>query len=365
MADATRASHPRPVRGRSRRTTWPWPVRVALRPSSVRPRIPAATSRPTQASIHPISGPNADGSVPPARSLDTPDMGEAGCPSLPRASPARSGAPRLRGASSGACAVEGAAPGARPGRRWRSGPGTGSASGGWWGSGSAIGACAGAPVGARSPTGAPVGARSPAGRPLDAGWPAGAERGARPGRARGARPGTRRGAGSPTGTRCGARSPAGAPRGARRPAGTRCGARSTTGDGAGDAGVGTGAGVGSGASGGGGAERGGRRSSGFRYAWRVPASRTPKCRWGSAAERDPVVPTAPSVSPVETCCPARTEILERWRYEVSKRPSPVRTLTVRPDEPAVPANRTSPPLAAATRSPTGPAMSMPRCWPPA
>ncbi|HEY1273721.1 MAG TPA: hypothetical protein VGF25_02370 [Thermoleophilaceae bacterium] len=50
---------------------------------------------------------------------------------------------------------------------------------------------------------------------------------------------------------------------------------------------------------------------------------------------------------------------------MSKRPSAVRTETVSPEEPAVPANRTSPPAAATTGVPTGPAMSIPRCCPPA
>ena len=44
-------------------------------------------------------------------------------------------------------------------------------------------------------------------------------------------------------------------------------------------------------------------------------------------------------------------------------PSLVRMLTVRPDEPAVPAKRTSPPAAATTGEPTPPAMSIPRCCP--
>ena len=44
-------------------------------------------------------------------------------------------------------------------------------------------------------------------------------------------------------------------------------------------------------------------------------------------------------------------------------PSDVRTLTVSPDEPAVPANLTSPPAAATTGAPAAPAMSMPRCCP--
>jgi hypothetical protein len=48
---------------------------------------------------------------------------------------------------------------------------------------------------------------------------------------------------------------------------------------------------------------------------------------------------------------------------VSYRPSAVRTLTVTPDEPAVPAKRTSPLAAATTVVPAEAAMSMPRCWP--
>ena len=48
--------------------------------------------------------------------------------------------------------------------------------------------------------------------------------------------------------------------------------------------------------------------------------------------------------------PARTASEERCRYEVSK-PSPVRTLTVSPEEPAVPAKRTSPAAAATTGVP--------------
>ena len=87
--------------------------------------------------------------------------------------------------------------------------------------------------------------------------------------------------------------------------------------------------------------RGGSIDSGSTYACRVPASRTPKCRCGAAADRVPVVPTAPRRSPAETRAPARTASDERCRYEVSK-PSAVRTLTVRPDHPAVPAKRTSP-----------------------
>jgi hypothetical protein len=38
-------------------------------------------------------------------------------------------------------------------------------------------------------------------------------------------------------------------------------------------------------------------------------------------------------------------------------------LTVKPDEPAVPAKRTSPAVAATTGVPVAAAMSMPRCWP--
>ena len=46
-------------------------------------------------------------------------------------------------------------------------------------------------------------------------------------------------------------------------------------------------------------------------------------------------------------------------------PSAVRMLTVTPDDPAVPANCTSPVAAATTGAPIVPAMSTPRCWPPA
>jgi hypothetical protein len=67
-------------------------------------------------------------------------------------------------------------------------------------------------------------------------------------------------------------------------------------------------------------------------------------------------------SPADTCTPALTASEDRWRYEVSY-PSPVRIEIVRPEDPAVPANRTSPAAAAATGVPTGAAMSMPRCCP--
>jgi hypothetical protein len=56
---------------------------------------------------------------------------------------------------------------------------------------------------------------------------------------------------------------------------------------------------------------------------------------------------------------------DRWRYERSKRPSPLRSATVRPDEPTFPAKVIVPPTAATTRLPTGAPMSMPLCWPPA
>ena len=70
-------------------------------------------------------------------------------------------------------------------------------------------------------------------------------------------------------------------RGAPRGAGAGSGA------GAGRGGSGAGAGAGRGASLGGGATTGGSIESGSRYACRVPASRTPKCRWGWTAERVP------------------------------------------------------------------------------
>jgi hypothetical protein len=56
---------------------------------------------------------------------------------------------------------------------------------------------------------------------------------------------------------------------------------------------------------------------------------------------------------------------DMWRYERSKRPSSLRSATVRPDEPTFPANVIVPPTAATTRLPTGAPMSMPLCWPPA
>jgi hypothetical protein len=59
----------------------------------------------------------------------------------------------------------------------------------------------------------------------------------------------------------------------------------------------------------------------------------------------------------------RTVADERWRYDVSKRPSAVLMLTVSPDDPAGPAKRTSPPAAATTRVPRAAAMSIPRCCP--
>ena len=181
---------------------------------------------------------------------------------------------------------------------------------------------------------------------------AGADRGAGEDRGAGAARGTPRGAGAGRGDRRGA----GAGRGAPRGAGAGSGA------GAGRGGSGAGAGAGRGASLGGGATTGGSIESGSRYACRLPASRTPKCRWGWTAERVPLVPTAPRRSPADTCAPSWTAIADRCRYEVSN-PSPVRTLTVRPDEPAVPANSTSPLAAAITGVATGAAMSIPRCCP--
>jgi hypothetical protein len=66
-------------------------------------------------------------------------------------------------------------------------------------------------------------------------------------------------------------------------------------------------------------------------------------------------------SPSATFWPFRTEAAERWRYDVSYRPSALLMLTVRPEEPAVPAKRTSPPTAATTGVPGSAAMSIPRC----
>ena len=47
----------------------------------------------------------------------------------------------------------------------------------------------------------------------------------------------------------------------------------------------------------------------------MPASRTPKCRWGWTAERVPLVPTAPRRSPADTCAPG----VDRDRGQVQVR----------------------------------------------
>jgi hypothetical protein len=238
-----------------------------------------------------------------------------------------------RGAPPCAGPVSGARPGAGAGRGTP--PGTGTGRGPRPGAGAGRGAPRGAVTGRGARPGAGPGAPRGAGTGRGARLGPGARRGARPGAGRGAPPGAGAGRGAPLGVGAGAGLGAGA---------------------------GAGAGAGCGASLGGGAVGGGRSESGSRYACRVPASRTPKCRWAWAAERVPLVPTAPTRSPATTRAPARTASAERCRYEVSK-PSPVRTLTVSPDEPAVPANSTSPPSAAITGVPTAAAMSIPRCCP--
>ncbi len=55
-----------------------------------------------------------------------------------------------------------------------------------------------------------------------------------------------------------------------------------------------------------------RKARGSWYPCALPASRTPKWTWGCAAERLPVVPTAPIRVPAATRCPA----LDRERREV-------------------------------------------------
>jgi len=75
------------------------------------------------------------------------------------------------------------------------------------------------------------------------------------------------------------------------------------------------------------------------------------------------VPTVPMRWPVATRSPAATAAEARCRYEVSKRPSAVRTVTVKPDGPTDPAKRTVPARAATTGAPTGAPTSMPRCCP--
>ena len=93
----------------------------------------------------------------------------------------------------------------------------------------------------------------------------------------------------------------------------------------------------------------------------MPASRTPKWRCGRSIEPRPLAPTEPIGVPTDTSSPARTSIAPRCRYEVSKRPSAVRTETVSPAEPTVPANVTVPAVAALTLAPDGATTSIPRC----
>jgi len=253
---------------------------VAFRPSSVRPRMPAARSRPAHASAHPKSGPDAEdggaafGFAEEAASGGSParECDEAGGDSYPSG-----------GALIGRCAPCGA--GAEP----RARPGAGS----WCGAGArrGVGPGAGAALGARPRPGAGRGA--PRG--------AGAGRGTRPGAGtgRGAWPG----AGAARGT--GAARGAGATRGA--------GAARGAGAGLGASGAGAGTGAGWGACDGGGVVAGGSNESGSTYAYRLPASRTPKWRCGAAAERSPLVPTEPRRSPPDTRAPARTAIADRCR----------------------------------------------------
>jgi len=300
------------------------------RPSPVSPRIAAARRRPAHASAQPRSGPEAS-----ARSAAVPGPGADGA-GRPWADVERE-APSAEGAGA-ACAM--------PSSPDRASSGAGDERVAPSGAGARPGPVLSASRGERAGAGDDRGACPK----RVASGAAGASRGAPPGA------GALRGA--PLGA--GARPGAGAGRGAPLGAGAGLGA----GTGLGPSGAGAGAGAGRGASLGGGGARGGSIERGSRYACRVPASRTPKCRWGWTAERVPVVPTAPSRSPAETEAPAPTASEERCRYDVSK-PSPVRTLTVSPEEPAVPANRTSPPAAATTGVPTAAAMSMPRCCPPA
>lgn len=154
--------------------------------------------------------------------------------------------------------------------------------------------------------------------------------------------------------------------GAKRGAGA-CAARGPTRAGTGGGAILTGAGAATGTPRGpfGARGSGGSSASGSRYPWLVPALRTPRCRCGPSDDGDPLVPLAPIRSPAATVCPAWTAAAERCRYETSWRPSAVRTETVSPDEPAVPANRTVPPAAATTGVPGAAAMSIPRCRPPA
>ena len=207
--------HRLPTSGRSAPASRERLRAVALRPSSVRPRTPAASRRPAQASAQPMSGP--------------PDEGRA----VSRAGEGAGGRP--------AWAV-GVGRGATAWRRCQS----------WRAAGSGRGARRAAGRAARRGAGRAVRRRCQAGRAARRGAGArpgvGARRGARPGvgASRGARPGIGAGAGGA----------AGRGRGAGRSARRGCRRRCRAGLGASGAGAGAGSGAGRGASGGAGGRAG-------------------------------------------------------------------------------------------------------------
>jgi hypothetical protein len=253
-------------RATSGRTSARMRVEVGVPRSPVRPSRPAASNRPMHAPIQPMSGPAARCGALRARSGCGSRLGMEG------ARAARPSVDSLRGAVPGSIAARGAE------RR------------------------------AGAPSGEPRGAGSAPG--------AGAARGAACLRTSGTARGT--GCGRACGTGCGRECGTGSGRARGNARGLGATRGTVTGAAGGGAGAGAVAGAGAGGSGaraGGGG--GGRKARGSWYSWRVPASRTPKWRWGAVAERVPLVPTAPMRSPGDTWAPARTAREERWRYEVS------------------------------------------------
>ena len=114
---------------------------------------------------------------------------------------------------------------------------------------------------------------------------------------------------------------------------------------------GAGATAGDGSGAGAGGASGGRKSSGSRYAWPVPASRTPKCRCGSATDRRPLTPDRADRLAAATGSPSRTAPPTGAGTTGRSSPSAVRSATVSPRAPTAPAYATRPAAAATTACP--------------
>src|SRR5215831_21162918 len=90
----------------------------------------------------------------------------------------------------------------------------------------------------------------------------------------------------------------------------------------------------------------------------------PRCTYGWSISRSEVGPIEPTGAPSAIVDPLATAIDPRW-VSVTEYPSAVSIDTTRPLLGTAPAKLTLPPAAARTPEPRLPAMSMPRCWPPA